>query len=57
MPGNVLGVLNNFDPTRSDYGQHVQVEVRTFNPARDYLWAIPQNELLLNKALTQNPNW
>lgn len=57
MPGNVLGVLNNFDPTRSDYGQHVQVEVRAFNPARDYLWAIPQNELLLNKNLTQNPNW
>ena len=57
MPGNVLGVLNNFDPTRPDYGQHVQVEVRTFNPARDYLWAIPQSELLLNTALKQNPNW
>jgi starch-binding outer membrane protein, SusD/RagB family len=57
MPGNVLGVLNNFDPTRSDYGQHVQVEVRAFNPARDYLWAIPENEILLNKNLNQNPNW
>jgi hypothetical protein len=57
MPGNVLGVLNNFDPTRSDYGQHVQVEVRAFNPARDYLWAIPENEILLNKNLSQNPNW
>ena len=57
MPGNVLGVLNNFDPTRTDYGQHVQVEVRAFNPARDYLWAIPENEILLNKNLSQNPNW
>ncbi len=57
MPGILYGVLNNFDPTRSDYGKHVQVETRVFNPARDYLWAIPQNELLLNSNLAQNPNW
>ena len=57
MPGNVYGVLNNFDATRSDYGQHVLVENRKFNVARDYLWAIPQNELSINKNLTQNPNW
>lgn len=57
MSGPVLGVLNNFDPSRSDYGKHVQVEVRSFNAARDYLWAIPQNELLLNTNLSQNPNW
>lgn len=57
MPGNVLGVLNNFDASRPDYGKHIQVEVRAFNPARDYLWAIPQSELLLNKSLQQNPNW
>jgi hypothetical protein len=57
MPGVLYGVLNNFDPSRTDYGQHVQVETRVFNPNRDYLWAIPQNELLLNKNLTQNPGW
>ena len=57
MTGPVYGVLNNFDPSRSDYGKHVQVEIRTFNPTRDYLWAIPENELLLNKALTQNLGW
>lgn len=57
MPGPVYGVLNNFNSSRSDYGQHVQVEIRAFNPNRDYLWAIPQNELLLNKNLTQNPGW
>lgn len=57
MTGPVYGVLNNFNPSRSDYGKHVQVEIRTFNPSRDYLWAIPQNELLLNKSLTQNPGW
>lgn len=30
---------------------------RKFNPARDYLWPIPLNELSLNPALEQNPNW
>jgi len=57
MPGNAYGILNNFDPTRSDYGQHILVESRNFDPARDYLWAIPQNELDLNKNLTQNTSW
>ena len=28
-----------------------------FNPQRDYLWAIPANEINLNANLTQNPNW
>lgn len=30
---------------------------RSFNPARDYLWPIPTNELGLDPNLTQNPNW
>jgi hypothetical protein len=30
---------------------------RRFNPARDYLWPFPLNELALNPALVQNPNW
>jgi hypothetical protein len=30
---------------------------RKFNPARDYLWPIPINELALNPELDQNPNW
>lgn len=30
---------------------------RTFNPARDYLWAIPANQIDLNPNLEQNPNW
>ena len=28
-----------------------------FNPARDYLWPIPQREQLLNEKLTQNPGY
>lgn len=32
-------------------------EVRTFDPIRDYLWAIPAQEIDLNPNLQQNPNW
>ena len=57
MPGNVYGILNNYNTDRADYGAHVLVEKRSFSTTRDYLWAIPQNELDLNKNLTQNPGW
>ena len=30
---------------------------RSFNPARDYLWPFPTNELAQNPNLKQNPNW
>lgn len=30
---------------------------RKFNPAKDYLWPIPLNEISLNPNLKQNPNW
>lgn len=30
---------------------------RKFNPAKDYLWALPTQELALNTKLAQNPNW
>ncbi len=49
MPGYVYGEATN--------GSRIQVELRVFNPTRDYLWAIPQSELLLNKNLTQNNGW
>jgi hypothetical protein len=39
-------------------GKPFQVETRRFNPARDYLWAIPQKDVdLSNGVLKQNPNW
>jgi len=31
--------------------------IRTFNPAKDYLWPIPQQEIIIDKNLTQNPGW
>lgn len=33
------------------------VEVRTFNPARDYLWPIPNIEIVTNTNLEQNPGY
>jgi hypothetical protein len=32
-------------------------EVRKFDPNRDYLWAIPTQEIDLNPNLQQNPGW
>lgn len=39
-------------------GTRFLVEKRKFNPNRDYLWAIPLEEIDLSKGvLKQNPNW
>lgn len=34
-----------------------RVDLRAFDPAKHYLWPIPQRERDLNKNLTQNPGW
>jgi len=31
--------------------------VKEFDPAKHYLWPIPNNELQLNESLTQNPGY
>jgi hypothetical protein len=36
---------------------YIRAQKRQFNPARDYLWAIPANDLSLDKNLTQNPGY
>ncbi|MDR2774497.1 MAG: RagB/SusD family nutrient uptake outer membrane protein [Tannerella sp.] len=33
------------------------VDLRTFNPNKDYLWPVPYIERQTNPALTQNPGW
>ena len=39
-------------------GDPIEIEKRNFNPNRDYLWAIPFNEVDLSKGvLKQNPGW
>lgn len=37
--------------------QNEIIEQRVFNKDRDYLWAIPPNQIDLNPQLQQNPNW
>jgi hypothetical protein len=34
-----------------------KIDTRSFNPSKNYLWAVPYNELVLNKDLGQNPGW
>jgi hypothetical protein len=36
---------------------NITLPAQTFNPARDYLWAVPQSEKDKNPNLGQNPNW
>ena len=39
-------------------GQPMHIETRSFNPNRDYLWAIPSHDVdLSNGVLKQNPYW
>jgi hypothetical protein len=66
MPKPILG--NFFFKT--EFGTTVQVNLtpdnfiqvqaasfRKFDPAKDYLWPLPINELALNPSLKQNPGW
>ena len=66
LPKPVLG--NYF--FKSEYGTSTAVKLtpatyilvqdasfRRFDPARDYLFPIPLNEVSLNDQLTQNPGW
>lgn len=36
---------------------YIRAQKRQFDPSRDYLWAIPENEIGLDKNLTQNPGY
>jgi hypothetical protein len=38
-------------------GYIVIASERKFNKDRDYLWPVPAGDRLINKNLTQNPNW
>ncbi|MCE5180073.1 MAG: RagB/SusD family nutrient uptake outer membrane protein [Porphyromonadaceae bacterium] len=48
----------NGNPDYSSYADKLRVvEVRSFNPARDYLWPIPQKDMDVNDQLIQNPGY
>ena len=55
LNGYAHGAQFSGDPT-VDNG-FIRAQKRQFNPARDYLWAIPSGDLELDKNLTQNPGY
>lgn len=55
MNGYAHGAQFSGDPS-TDNG-FIRAQKRTFNPNRDYLWAIPNNDITLDKNLTQNPGY
>jgi len=56
VPGKIHGITY-----QNDNGETVVVEAasesRTFNPAKHYLWPVPQKERDMNPNLEQNPGW
>lgn len=55
MNGYAHGARFSGDLT-TDNG-YIRAQKRQFSAARDYLWAIPANDLSLDKNLTQNPGY
>jgi hypothetical protein len=53
MPGQHLGI----DYMDGGQKRTIPADNRVFNPARDYLWPIPNTEIELNSNLTQNPGY
>ena len=45
-----------FGPPSEDNG-YLRVNLRSFDPAKHYLWPVPRDERNLNPNLTQNPGW
>lgn len=61
MNGPVYGArISTIDATgKVTYtsADHAKIEERVFDPAKNYLWPLPQNQLDLAKKLTQNPGY
>lgn len=55
LNGNCHGLYTG-DIVGTDNG-YVILEKRAFDPAKHYLWPIPQKDRDMNKNLDQNPNW
>lgn len=56
LNGNALGAYTGESGTIVENGYRI-VEKRKFDPTKQYLWPVPENERFLNKNLGQNPNW
>jgi hypothetical protein len=55
MPGKVYGITyySGLNPITVE----VASVMKSFDPAKHYLWPVPQKEKLINPALGQNPGW
>lgn len=61
MPGQVWGALvGKVDPSNGELtltDERIKVEVRVFDPNKDYLWVIPQSVIDATPAIKQNPGY
>lgn len=61
MPGPVYGaLLGTVDPDTGALGltdERIYVETRVFDPAKNYLWPIPQSIIDAAPAIAQNPGY
>ena len=61
MPGMVYGArLGSVDPENGALSltdTRIEVENRVFDPAKNYLWPIPQSVIDATPAIDQNPNY
>jgi hypothetical protein len=61
MPGMVYGALegtvSQADGTLDLTDTRIEVEERVFDPAKNYLWPIPQSVIDATPAIEQNPNY
>ncbi len=54
LNGWTHGIQTN---TSAEDDGFIRVSFRNFDPAKHYVWPIPQSEIDINDNLTQNPNW
>lgn len=54
LNGYAHGIKVSASGVDNDY---LRVDQRTFDPAKHYLWPVPQRERDINPNLTQNPGW
>ncbi|SDM69445.1 Starch-binding associating with outer membrane [Siphonobacter aquaeclarae] len=52
-----FGTIASVRLTPDNYILVQDASFRKFDPAKDYLWPLPINEIALNPALNQNPKW
>lgn len=52
-----FGTATTVNLTPDNYILVTAANFRKFDPAKDYLWPLPLNEISLNPNLKQNPNW